>query len=270
MEWLPGRGLVRAENVKVDATMHAAGGLGTSAADLARWLCLHLGDGAVGDARLLSAAGAREMRREQAAYPKAQGSLRIRTGRGLAWETGTFMGRPFLTHGGGYEGASAYAAMLPDQKCGFVILMNSGGPATGLSDVIAIDLLNRLTGENVAPDLLKQYLDRVRSRRAEAEHGAMEAPSTELPATAVTGAPDAYTGDFVSRDWGTFHVLRQGDALRVRWGACTLRVRPAQPDSFTITGPTAQGTEGRFEKGADGKAGCLILGLPQGPTRFAR
>ena len=42
------------------------------------------------------------------------------------------------------------------------------------------------------------------------------------------------------------------------------------PDAFTITGPTAQGTAGRFEMGSRGEVDTVILDLPQGAIRFER
>ena len=50
-----GTGLRRSRIRKTDRTMHAAGGMGTSINDLARWLLVNLNGGRVGDAQILSA-----------------------------------------------------------------------------------------------------------------------------------------------------------------------------------------------------------------------
>jgi CubicO group peptidase (beta-lactamase class C family) len=59
---------------KTDRTMHAAGGLGTSARDAARWLMLHLNDGEIDGKRVISAGRTREMRTPQSPLPRKQGS----------------------------------------------------------------------------------------------------------------------------------------------------------------------------------------------------
>ena len=77
---------------KIDRTMHAAGGLGTSAREAARYLMLHLGNGVIGGQRIVAASYMEEMRTLQASLPEPDGSIRVIDGFGLGWQMGTYAG----------------------------------------------------------------------------------------------------------------------------------------------------------------------------------
>src|SRR5262249_40504064 len=93
--------------IKTDRTMHAAGGLGTTARDLGQWLRLNMNLGTVNGKRILSEAGARQMQTPQS-QGEPEGKIRRLEGFGLGWQLGTYRGRPYATHGGGYVGAAAH------------------------------------------------------------------------------------------------------------------------------------------------------------------
>jgi CubicO group peptidase (beta-lactamase class C family) len=84
----------RSPLVKTDRTMHAAGGMGTTARDAARWLILNLNGGEIDGRRILP-----ETMEEE------------------------------YFHGGGYVGAASYISFLPEHGIGVAALANSdGGP----------------------------------------------------------------------------------------------------------------------------------------------
>jgi hypothetical protein len=201
------------------------------------------------------------MRVLQASHPQARGSLRIMKGYGLGWEVGTYAGTALCSHGGGYIGTSAYVAILPEKKAGFFLLMNASGPARGLGDVMAIDLLNRLTGENLAPDLLDSYKKRLEQEKAAR---AQERPQSDRPVAgdALSAPIAAYTGDYTSKELGTLHVTKGAGGLSFALGQCTLNVAPGEPDAFTIKGPIIQSTAGVFEVGPGGKVERVRLTNP--------
>ncbi len=257
--------------VKTDATMHAAGGLGTTALDAARWLELNLRDGEIEGQRLLPVEMAQLLRHEQLTYPRARGSVRILTGRGFAWETGTFAGEAFCHHGGGYFGTATYAALLPDQRSGFFILMNTDGYAQSLAGVVAVDLLHRLTGKVVAPSMLEDTLAKVRDYQAQDAQATPEPEGGPLPLGSLSAAARNGTGDFVNADWGTLRAEPAGESLRLSLGHVELRVLPDGTDAFSIHGPILQGAHGRLVVGDDGKVSRLLLDMPDlGEAAFTR
>ncbi len=251
---------------KTDRTMHAAGGLGASANDAARWLILHMNDGEIDGKRVISAERAREMRTLQAKFPQKQGSIRIMEGFGLGWQVGSFHGTPLCSHGGGYAGTAAYYAMLPEKKCGFALLMNAGESAKGLQDVIAVDILDRLIDGDERVDVMEGYLKRVaehkqRSTVRQAERKAELAKPLEL-----TRPITAYAGRFESTDLGTLTITPDGSRMKVLFGECELDVVSGGPDAFKVLGPTAEGAVFKFALSPSGEVTAVGVDVPEEGT----
>lgn len=213
------------EQRKTDRTMHAAGGLGTSAVDGARWLLLHLNDGMIDNNRVLPEALVREMRTKQSALEKPQGTIRIQNGFGLAWQVGTFNEHALCSHGGGYVGAGAYMAILPDDDAGIVVLMNAGGPAQGLGDIVAVDLMERLTGTKASWDVYENYTERVKKMKAERANAVAEAGPAVLDGANFSLPLGMYSGWFHNEHLGTLIVEQKGSALTLFLGDLRLEVR---------------------------------------------
>ncbi|HZM16692.1 MAG TPA: serine hydrolase domain-containing protein [Candidatus Krumholzibacteria bacterium] len=242
------------EQRKTDRTMHAAGGLGSSAHELARWLRLQLQDGTLDGKRILSKETTGEMRATQSKLDEPDGSIRIIEGFGLAWSVGTFNGHRLCQHSGGYDGASAYVAFLPDDGVGVVVLLNAGGPARGLGDIAAVDVLERLTGTKSAWDVYDRFTRRARERKQTA---AEEQASTPPPSSAplLSQSPSAYVGSFSNPWWGTFEVQATEARLACRLGEMALPIGPsaAGNDHFTVADFLDENISGQF-LAADGKS----------------
>lgn len=210
------------------------------------------------------------MRTLQSTFPK-EGVIRIMEGYGLGWRVGTFHGTELCSHGGGYPGASAYCALLPEKNSGFAILMNSGGAAGGLQDVIAVDILDRLIDGDEHVDVMEAYRRRVSEQRPrfaerEAERRAAMARPFELTRDAA-----AYEGRFASADLGTMTITPDGSRLKVTWGECELDVAPAGPDAFKSLGPTGESMVFTFAVSPDGGVAAIGLdGLEEGTLLFER
>jgi CubicO group peptidase (beta-lactamase class C family) len=104
-----------------------AGGMWTSARELARYLALELADGVLPDGRrLVSAASLRERRK-----PQIQIGEDASYGMGLA--INTRYGIPVISHGGSMFGYKSVMVFLPEHGVGAVVLTNadSGGWLTG-------------------------------------------------------------------------------------------------------------------------------------------
>lgn len=87
--------------------------MAASAADMARLLLVHLGDGAVGERRLLSARLAREMRRQQATNHPAL------PGWSLGFQLDRVNGLGVAEHGGDIGGFSSLFTLVPELGAGF-------------------------------------------------------------------------------------------------------------------------------------------------------
>ncbi len=249
---------------KTDRTMHAAGGLATNAVEGARWLLLNLGDGTVDGVRVLPGPLVEASREVQAGFEKPEGSIRIMEGYGLAWMTGTFNGHRLLQHGGGYAGTSAYMAMLPDDGMGVVVLMNAAGAARGLGDIVAIDVLERLTGTTSAWNVYDTYTAKMRKEREKHPAAPAPAPAAAFSGSAISRPAGLYTGEFHNPDWGTLVIERDGAALTARLGDAPVELRPSAdgPDRFIAGGLFESGVAGAFLVGANGGVDSVRIEYP--------
>jgi CubicO group peptidase (beta-lactamase class C family) len=138
---LKGRGNVATPHAELDNqlvtfpwrgwnTTAPAGGIISSADDMARWLRLHLGRGIFEGKQVFSARQSSVMWTPHIAL-EVNESSRVRNPHtnfqayGLGWAVSDYRGYLMASHGGAYDGMFSRTAMIPDRKLGVVILTNS-------------------------------------------------------------------------------------------------------------------------------------------------
>lgn len=255
---------------KTDRTMHAAGGLGTSIRDLERWLIVQLDGGKVGDARLLSEDGMTELLDLQSELDEPDGQVRRMTGFALGWQYGTFRGRPYRQHGGGYTGAAAHISFLPEDRLGVACVANTSGGGQALLQVVSIDVYDRLLGIG-GDDFLPGFAAQAKRY---AEHLAAARPRTANPAVGdgLSGPAPAYVGAYTNEDWGEVRIELVDDVLSASIGDLRAELFSAGRDAFlTFVAPDTT-NPGHFELGTDGAPQAVILDMGDGhaSVRFVR
>jgi CubicO group peptidase (beta-lactamase class C family) len=101
-----------------------AGGLWSSANEMARYVITELNRGVAPDGtRVVSAANLEETWEPQVAVD-------AETSYGLGWLVGEYKGLPLIEHGGNTYGFSSDLAFLPDSDVGIVVLANAQGSNT--------------------------------------------------------------------------------------------------------------------------------------------
>jgi len=244
---------------KTDETMHAAGGMFSTVEDLARWLQLQLGDGAVGGRRVWSEAVVRDVRQPQVKFTDKHplDAEQSRTGWGLGWELRDFHGVPMVTHGGHYEGDTAYMTFVPDRHVGVAIVANAGDPSMYVVEAIGAQIFERLLGIK-GPNLVERAVGAVgklSSRREEFDSGGEGPPGPSRPSA-------AYVGRFVDDDWGTLEVYGAGKELKARIGNLPVAITWTGPDAFDA----GDGRHGTFIVDANGAVSAVRLGMPSPDT----
>jgi CubicO group peptidase (beta-lactamase class C family) len=258
---------------KSDRVMHAAGGMGTSAADGAQWLRLCMSGGAVDGTRVLSTAMSSEMLQSQSLRAEPEGRIRRIEGYGLAWFRGTYRGHgPYFQHGGGYIGTAAHLSFLPEQGLGVVVLANSSPGGQAMCDIASIDVYDRLLGETGHDDLLPMYMNRAKQifARLGEEHGAGDPVSPET----LSAAPAAYVGTFSNRDWGDVSITVSEDGLEGSIGDLPLHLTTRGKDEFHASTPSRDEYDGVFVFRQAGVVSGVTITSDGGPpiefTRAAR
>lgn len=246
----------------------AAGTVVSSANDMAHWLIMHVNEGRYAGRQVLSAATVKQLHSVQnlrcdpefydPGYP-FQGAV---AGCAMGWYRIRYRDRPLLVHGGGIIGFPAYAAMMPEQKLGVVVLTNSSQHSAGDGQALrksialrAFDLLLR------TPDRQwhEEFLARARQAEAASQAKERERQAARLKNAAPFVPLDKYVGDYEDRKLhsGRLQVRLDGPQLTVgfagegafsgyldHWHQDVFRLRmkvPARLDFFPSFGVDANG-----------------------------
>lgn len=118
----------------------AAGGLFSSAQDLARYLRMLMNEGQLDQKRILSPAGIQLMTHPHIALPKGGRWNQSSYGYGLM-RTDDFFGHVVIEHGGGLPFATSYIAWIPETRMGVAVLLNGVGYSTWRFAQVALALL---------------------------------------------------------------------------------------------------------------------------------
>ena len=263
--------LLRAQLVKNDQVMHAAGGMGASAADLGNWLRFQL-TGKTPDGRqlvspeLLEQIHTRQVTDDRPGHPLPGFS---RDGYALGWFTGSFRDHPMLEHGGGYVGTSTLVSFLPDDNIGVAVLVNESVPNVGLTQMVTDDVYSKLLG--LSPqDLLaevRQISERLRKRAAERVELTWEPPRVD---NGLTQPIKAYVGTYRHPAWGDVVVTNSDEALRLKIGTLELRCHALGKDSLRIEISPGDVVEGRFETDDQGAVTRMVVETPDGDAEFRK
>ncbi|MCQ6553927.1 serine hydrolase [Streptomyces sp. C10-9-1] len=235
-----------------------AGGVSSTARDMAAWMRIQLANGRLGDEQIVPAEPlGRTHLPEIVSQPPENPAGR--TGfYGLGWNVGyDDQGRLRLNHSGAFAlGANTNVTLLPSERLGIVILTN--GMPVGLADAIAFGFFD--TAEYGEPT--RDWLPAVR-QVYEAQEREERSPTdyTRPPADAADARPDdSYTGTYRNAYYGPATVTADGrDGLVLRLGPDGMRfpLTPFDGDTFSFetTGENAVGRTGvTFTVGEGGTA----------------
>jgi CubicO group peptidase (beta-lactamase class C family) len=151
--WEP-TGFARLPYGKGDGNMQAAGGLVSTAADMARWLEAHINGGVVDGRRIFSATAIAETHRRQATLSQNPRGLAL-NGYGFGWQIGTLGPDTILNHGGGFSGFSTSMSFMPQRRIGVVVMANDNGTGSALTALAARAVYAKLiSGESFSADSL--------------------------------------------------------------------------------------------------------------------
>jgi len=243
----------RLPSSKRDETMHAAGGVVSTAHDLARWLEANLAEGRLDGVQLLPAHAVEEAHRLQVRLPREQrfGPFR-RYGYALGWYWADYGGDTVLQQFGSFAGARAHVSFMPGRRIGVAVLLNVSGPAADVADLVATyayDVMLAKPGVRARYDSL---LDSAAAslHDATAQLAAERVRLAERPSTLSLPAA-SYAGVYTGADLGTMCVgLRPGsrkDGLEIRLGPLAAAATPyTRPDAVRVELEPGHGEVVRF------------------------
>ncbi len=212
-------GFVESEVRKTDRVMHAAGGMGTTAVDGARWIELFLNGGQIDGVPVVSADAIEDALTYQCQFPEPDGEFPELLGFGYGWQLGSYRGRRYANHGGGYVGTAAHISMLPDDGLGVVVLCNSSPGGHALTNLVFTDVYDRLLGESGHRDRLPSALRANHERRMSQLAERRELLALVPPRAEDLGVPLGHcAGTFHHPFLGALTFWEEGECLRGRYG----------------------------------------------------
>jgi CubicO group peptidase (beta-lactamase class C family) len=135
-------------DLKNDETMHAAGGLVTTPADLGRWLIVNLNDGKIGERTVLDPDAVR-IAHESCTSLEATFYRFERRGYALGWYHADFDGELLMHHFGGFNGYHAHMSFMPEHGIGVAVLINTNDYDAGtMAHMIAAYVYELLLGRD--------------------------------------------------------------------------------------------------------------------------
>ena len=200
----------------------AAAAVQSSVRDLARWMRLHLNNGVLDGPRFVSESTIREMHRIQvpiATTPAMRVAQLVRdssVGYGLGWQIMDYRGHPLLWHSGNGNGQVAHMALLPRDRIGVVVLVN-----TWAAPMVPAALVNRILDTYLGAephDWAAEAFARLPATDSArmANEGALAAMRSAAPPPRVPLA--AYAGEYEHPVFGPVWIRLAGSGLTLQMG----------------------------------------------------
>jgi hypothetical protein len=212
-------------------TMAPAGGIISSANDMARWLLLQLGGGALDGARIFSESAQRTMWMPHNVMsgpsPGAkENDTHFRT-YALGWSVSDFKGRFAAGHGGAYDGMFSQVWLMPEERLGIVVLTNCDRSVMG-------PVVERIRDAYLGlPEKDYSKLAWETSKLAKTEKKDEPAPKNVRPPMAL----DSYAGTFGGAMYGDATVSAEAGGLVLRLlpnPNLVADLTPLDADTFTL------------------------------------
>ncbi|MFC8508567.1 serine hydrolase [Streptomyces sp. NPDC057411] len=215
-----------AKSVRDPDAQSPAGGVSSSARDMATWLKLQLGEGKLDGRRIIPADALQRTHWPEAVAspPRAPAA---RTGfYGLGWNVSyDDAGRLRLSHTGAFAlGAHTNVTMLPGEQLGIVVLTNAS--PVGVADAVALDFFDIAEHGQPTRDWIP-LVDALYQQQA--DEAVSKTDYAHPPADATPAkAPATYTGTYRNAYYGPAEITAAAN------GTLTLHLGP-KPQAYPLT-----------------------------------
>ncbi len=242
------------ESSESDCGHCSAGGLLSTAQDLARWLGLQINHGELDGEQIFPRHVIAETHRVHAVTEDRFGRFG-RSGYGLGWYIGEYDGQTILHHFGGFSGFRAHVSFMPGPGIGVAVLANEAGMGMRIADFIAGFAYDWWRSEaGTAPEYLDQQRQLVAGFEEQlARNDADRARRAEREWT-VSQDLGAYMGTYVSPLIGTLRVNVDDGVLAAHLGNLHSLSTPfTEPDSIRVIMMPPGGQVVQFELDVAGR-----------------
>ncbi len=199
-----------------------AGGVNSSAEDMAKWVIVQLNQGVLSDgSRLFSARTSRELMTPvtpvpvPATVPADMSPLRMNfRGYALGLDVHDYRGRKMVTHTGGLPGYVSKVSMIPEAKVGVVVLTNQ--ESAEAFNAITYHVLDYYLGA-ADTDWLSAYVKVRAQGQAQLAEAGKQAAATRNAASKPSLPLSQYAGTYNDAWYGDIEILSENDRLVMKF-----------------------------------------------------
>jgi len=213
-------GEVRAIPFRDWENLGGAGAVNSCAADMAQWLRLQLGEGAIGEQRLLSEEVIAEMHTPHTIVPLSRDERELYpathfSSYGLGWRLMDYRGHFIAYHGGALDGMRTHLVLVPGEELGVVALTNIN--ESRVVQAIAWQVVERFIGD-VGKDWHELFSAQARRSWARSDSSRARTESERLSGTAPTYPLAEFAGEYASDLYGPLTITLEGSSLVLEAG----------------------------------------------------
>jgi len=249
---------------KQDNTMHAAGGMVSSAEDLAKWLIVNMNQGRLEGKQIIPAASLEEILSPQINQKRTFYKFK-RYAYSLGWNIATFNGKKLIHCFGEFFGFRPHVSFMPEHNVGVVVLANESAESIYLPDLIACDIYDYLVNQKplrADPSVrVDEYLANMKKQREERAKKAVEGRNAKEKETNPTLALGAYAGVYENPEGGRIVITSDGKSLSFAFGNISSPLVHLAGDAFQVTLLPGNTPRLTFKIESNTVTGLSILGL---------
>lgn len=204
-----------------------AGSINANAADMAKWVSMHLNGGKIGELQLIGPETLKELHRPRISIGNGINGGVSLASYALGWIVYDWNGNYIVEHGGNIDGFSALVYMAPEENLGFVILTNKNGTEYG--SVLARYALNLLLGEE-AEDFYTDSTDKEEEEEADEEE--KDSSVSPFADTKFQHALADYVGVYLDKGYGAVTVTEKDGQLNMAYGDLNMPLQHRHFETF--------------------------------------
>lgn len=204
--------------LKKDNTMQSAGGLITTAADLAKWVSVQMNAGKVKGKSVFSEKIMRDAQKSWASCDEQRGDFQAE-GYGYRWLVGELAGQKAIWHSGGFPGYLSLMSFLPEQKIGVNVLINEPSAGFRMMYLLAAFSYDWWLQDSEVVSSYQTQIRKIAQQLGERQQKVAK-HRKELAARTWQLTKDfaAFSGRFVNEAYGTIEIDGSQQQLAVKMG----------------------------------------------------
>lgn len=198
------------EHHKTDLTMHAAGGVISTANDMATWLKHNINQDfeKLSKGNIFTGLHNAQVKQDRNYFTYQRDAYT------LGWDMATYNGERLLTRFGNYGGYSIHVSFMPEHKLGVITFTNLDA-AYVLPHVIANYSYNTMLKKHNTQTMLQQELPRL---SASIQKTFEQAPDVKQIVAAKDFSSEQFGVYVNEKDWPAMTLYTQAQQVKVKWG----------------------------------------------------